>query len=303
MATKKATSAKKTSGAKPAPTKSPTTTKITTIKADAKSSNGASVTGAAKSGKGLPDNLIPIVFVEMLGTFALTLVAVLTLSSFAPLFLGLALIALFMAVGAVSGGHLNPAVTFGLWASRRIIIMQAVFYWIAQFIGAMAAVVALNWISNGAFGVTYDSFTTLSLPVMAAELIGAAVFMYGFMAARNYVKASTISKAVGVGLSFMLGLLVASSLLTAAQSAVDQSKIDSVEKVPHELRVKSPILNPAVSLAATENTNTQLQGGSATREEKKQSRFTLEVILGSFIGAAIGANLYLLSTYRERTRR
>ena len=47
------------------------------------------------------------------------------------------------AIGHVSGGHLNPAVTVGFWVSRRLSTMQTLLYAIAQLLGAVAAAYAL----------------------------------------------------------------------------------------------------------------------------------------------------------------
>src|SRR5262249_49572129 len=52
---------------------------------------------------------------------------------------GLVLAVLVSAFGAVSGGHFNPAVTFGVWIAGRIRPARAVLYVIAQLIGAVAA--------------------------------------------------------------------------------------------------------------------------------------------------------------------
>ena len=43
------------------------------------------------------------------------------------------------AVGHISGGHFNPAVSFGLWAGGRFSAKDLVPYIIAQCIGAIAA--------------------------------------------------------------------------------------------------------------------------------------------------------------------
>jgi aquaporin Z len=51
---------------------------------------------------------------------------------------GFALLALVYAFGPVSGCHVNPAVTLGALVSRRISVIDAVAYWIAQFGGAIA---------------------------------------------------------------------------------------------------------------------------------------------------------------------
>ncbi|XP_073107359.1 aquaporin TIP2-1-like [Elaeis guineensis] len=45
-----------------------------------------------------------------------------------------------VSVGAnISGGHVNPAVTFGLALGGQITILTGIFYWIAQLLGAIAA--------------------------------------------------------------------------------------------------------------------------------------------------------------------
>jgi MIP family channel proteins len=57
---------------------------------------------------------------------------------------GLVLGVLVSAFGAVSGGHFNPAVTFGVWIAGRIKAMHAVQYIVAQLIGALIAGLALR---------------------------------------------------------------------------------------------------------------------------------------------------------------
>lgn len=52
---------------------------------------------------------------------------------------GLAIGIMVTAVGHISGGHLNPAVTIGFWVTRRMSTLHALFYWVAQLIGASAA--------------------------------------------------------------------------------------------------------------------------------------------------------------------
>jgi aquaporin Z len=52
---------------------------------------------------------------------------------------GLSLLAMAYAVGPISGCHINPAVTMGLLASRKIELGEAVRYWVAQILGAIVA--------------------------------------------------------------------------------------------------------------------------------------------------------------------
>jgi aquaporin Z len=56
---------------------------------------------------------------------------------------GFALLALSYAIGPVSGAHVNPAVTLGALIAGRIDIEDAIGYWIAQFLGAIAGAFVL----------------------------------------------------------------------------------------------------------------------------------------------------------------
>jgi MIP family channel proteins len=51
---------------------------------------------------------------------------------------GLTFAILVCALSQVSGGHFNPAITIGAWVTRKIGSLQALFYGVAQILGAMA---------------------------------------------------------------------------------------------------------------------------------------------------------------------
>jgi len=57
---------------------------------------------------------------------------------------GLALAVMVSALGAVSGGHFNPAVTFGVWIAGRIDTARAGMYVVAQLVGGLLAGLALR---------------------------------------------------------------------------------------------------------------------------------------------------------------
>ena len=52
---------------------------------------------------------------------------------------GLAMGVMVSAIAHISGGHFNPAITIGFWVTRRLGTMKALFYCIAQLLGALAA--------------------------------------------------------------------------------------------------------------------------------------------------------------------
>ena len=56
---------------------------------------------------------------------------------------GLILLALAYVLGPISGCHVNPAVTLGVLLSGRIPLVEAVAYWIAQFIGGILGALLL----------------------------------------------------------------------------------------------------------------------------------------------------------------
>jgi MIP family channel proteins len=59
---------------------------------------------------------------------------------------GLAIGVMVSAVGHISGGHFNPAVTLGFVVTRRIEARLAATYWFAQLIGAVLAAFMLTWL-------------------------------------------------------------------------------------------------------------------------------------------------------------
>jgi len=65
---------------------------------------------------------------------------------------GLTVVTMAYAVGHISGGHFNPAVTFGLWVGRRFPGKDVIPYIVAQLIGAIAAAAILFVIASGVQG-------------------------------------------------------------------------------------------------------------------------------------------------------
>lgn len=58
---------------------------------------------------------------------------------------GLAIAVMVSAVGHISGGHFNPAVTLGFLVTRRLAPTLALVYWSVQLLGATAAASLLRW--------------------------------------------------------------------------------------------------------------------------------------------------------------
>lgn len=65
---------------------------------------------------------------------------------------GIAVIAMAYAIGPVSGAHLNPAVTVGVWLAGRLPAKDVAGYVIAQMVGALIGALALWLIVSGKAG-------------------------------------------------------------------------------------------------------------------------------------------------------
>lgn len=328
MATKKAASTKKATAKKPAAA-AKTQTTVRTLRADDKPAKKptkpaaeAAVTkktvtskpaeARTRRGLSLPSNLVNVVFVELVGTFVLTLVALYAAQEVGALLVGLTYAALVLAISAVSGSHLNPAVTFGLWAMRRLKTALVPFYWGAQFLGAMLAVITINILTNGALTLSFDHLGTFNWSMFGVEFIGTLIFLFGLVAVLTRRELSPAGRALGIGLSLTVGLLVAGTLYKhvydadvkayqASMSSQMQSNDENADRpaIPHSVFANGATLNPAVALAAVEKTESQLTGGQATEDEKQHSRLSLEVILGTLAGAAVGSNLFLIAAGRR----
>jgi aquaporin Z len=65
---------------------------------------------------------------------------------------GLTVLTMAYAVGHISGGHFNPAVTVGLWAGGRFKAGEILPYVVAQVLGGVAGAFVLSLIANGKAG-------------------------------------------------------------------------------------------------------------------------------------------------------
>jgi aquaporin Z len=65
---------------------------------------------------------------------------------------GLTVLTMAYAVGHISGGHFNPAVTVGLWVGGRFPASQILPYWVAQVVGGLVAAAVLYLIASGKAG-------------------------------------------------------------------------------------------------------------------------------------------------------
>lgn len=148
---------------------------------------------------------------ELLGTFLLTFIVLIALAMPAsmplatPLLAAITLGTLVYTIGEMSGAHVNPAVTIAMLSVNKIKAQDALFYIIAQLLGATAAMM----FSKQMVPVATMSVSSL-LPVGIMEALGAFFFVFGISSV-VHKKAPSMLSGVVVGASLLLGVVIASA--------------------------------------------------------------------------------------------
>jgi MIP family channel proteins len=129
---------------------------------------------------------------------------------------GLAIAIMVCALGHISGGHFNPAITIGFWVTKRLNTLDTVAYWIAQLAGATAAAFLLKAI------IPEDTWHAVALgtPMFAHDftrlsgmiLEGVTTFFLVLTVFATAVDERSSFRPVAgfaIGISIVLGIMVA----------------------------------------------------------------------------------------------
>ena len=120
---------------------------------------------------------------------------------------GLTLSTIVLTIGRISGAHVNPAITIGLWTLRKIETTTAVVYIAAQILGAAVALRLFQYLQNDVLQNVAGAF---EWRIFVAEAVGALVFSFG-VAAVVTQKLQGLRAAFTIGTSLMLGAVIAST--------------------------------------------------------------------------------------------
>ena len=121
------------------------------------------------------------VLAEFIGTFALIFVGMMAIATDIAnhdisrtgiaLAHGFTIAVMASATMAVSGGHLNPAVSFGLWVGRKITLARMIGYWIAQIAGATVGAYAADTCMPHTMGNTVFTNAAYGIPSVSSTLV------------------------------------------------------------------------------------------------------------------------------------
>ena len=148
---------------------------------------------------------------ELIATFSLTLGVTLSLAGpsalTTPVTAALIVGMFVYTIGPISGAHINPAVTFGMLSVRKIGPVEAVKYILAQCFGAILAMGVASLLLGGDLPqLAVDD----SLGVLIAEVIGAAILVFG-VSAVAFGKIGESATGAVVGGSLLAGIAIAST--------------------------------------------------------------------------------------------
>jgi MIP family channel proteins len=129
---------------------------------------------------------------------------------------GLTIAIMVSALGHISGGHFNPAVTIGIWVTKRLTTVDAILYWVAQLAGAAAAAFLLRavvpedtWravaLGTPELARDFPSWAGMSLEAVATFFLVLVVFASAVDEKGTFRSIAGF----GIGLTITLGFLVA----------------------------------------------------------------------------------------------
>lgn len=148
---------------------------------------------------------------EFLGTALLVMVALVmtettAVSYFVATSLAITISVIVMFFGSVSGAHVNPAITFGMWTARKISTLRGIAYIVAQFLGALATWQLFQYLTDKTLPSKATSYST---PMLVAEVVGTAIFAMGVTAALTR-GLDALQSALTYAAAIFSGILVAS---------------------------------------------------------------------------------------------
>lgn len=164
---------------------------------------------------------------EFIGTFLLA--SIIIVGQGQPIFVLFGLVGIVLMIGAVSGAHVNPAVTVAAWVTKRIGWLRALGYIIVQVLGAIVAFYTLKAFLGGAetpsaealsYGASaqqlfsasaVENFEGKEWYAFFAEVLGTAILGYAIAHASRVKDSLTNAFSMGLGIfiALMVGITVA----------------------------------------------------------------------------------------------
>lgn len=135
-----------------------------------------------------------------------------------PLIFGAVVATMIYTVGHISGAHFNPAVTLAFTVTRHFPVKQVIPYWLAQFLGGIAAIALLSAImpSSISYGATIP--TVSSGIAFVWEITLSAFLMLVIIAVATDTRAEGVMAGMAIGTIVALCAYLGGSLTGASMN-------------------------------------------------------------------------------------
>ena len=146
---------------------------------------------------------------------------------------GLTVLTMAYAVGPISGGHFNPAVSLGLAIAGRFEWAHLVGYWIAQLVGGLVGAAVLYLIVSGKAGFTAGGFASNGYDALSPggySLTAAFLAEMVLTAAFLLVILGSTSKAAAAGFA-PLAIGLALTLIHLISIPVDNTSVNPARSI------------------------------------------------------------------------
>ena len=170
---------------------------------------------------------------EMLGTLFFTMLLMTTIGIFrvdyVPIFLMAGALSIYIITVKLSGAQLNPLITVGMMASRRMSAIRGILYILAQVVGAWIASLILNAFRlNGSYGgelpelteAVGENFWALALITLACAIILAFCFARALRYAKKNVLTFAFTVASSVVLVYLLSVIISQNFFGITSSII-----------------------------------------------------------------------------------
>lgn len=126
---------------------------------------------------------------------------------------GLSVVAMAYTIGGISGCHINPAITLGVWLSKRMSGKEAAVYMVAQVIGAIIGSLLLFVLTSNVCGLEGTGANTCQNGVspvggLIAEIVFTFVFVLVVLGTTDAKKGAGNFAGLAIGLALILVHLV-----------------------------------------------------------------------------------------------
>ncbi len=139
---------------------------------------------------------------------------------------GLTVMAMYYIYAPISGAHLNPAVSLGMWVTKKIDFKDFIIYIIAQFLGGIVAAAVLLIFFDAGSGLGANAYNDLSnwdlnwWQALIAEILLTVVFVMVFITVVK--KKNKDIRGVVIGLTYtavyLLGIPLTGASINPARS-------------------------------------------------------------------------------------